>query len=43
MLQLLTWAGHDHVTISAIVALGWVLNDNGGWVGLMVVVVGRKK
>ena len=43
MLQLLTWAGHDHITISTIVALWRVLNGHVGWVGSTMVVVGRKK
>ena len=43
VLQLLTWAGHDHVTVSAVVALWQALDGDVGWVGSMMVVVGRKK
>ena len=43
MLYLLTWAGHNLVTISVVVALWQALDGRGGWVALMMVVVGRKK
>ena len=43
VLQLLTWAGHDHITVSAVVALWWALDGDVGWVGSTMVVVGRKK
>ena len=30
MLQLLTWAGHNHVTVSTVVALWQAVNGSGG-------------
>ena len=43
MLYLLTWAGHDLITVSVIVALWQALDRRGGWVASTMVVVGRKK
>ena len=43
VLYLITWAGHDLVTVSVVVALWRALNGCGGWVASTMVVVGRKK
>ena len=43
VLYFLTWAGHDLVTISLVVALWQALDGRGGWVASTMVVVGRKK
>ena len=43
LLYLLTWAGHDLITVSVVVALWRVLDGHGGWVASTMVVVGRKK
>ena len=43
VVYLLTWAGHDLIAVSIVVALWRVLDGRGGWIASTMVVVGRKK